>query len=55
MAKADVKMAFCLLPINPLCFNSLGFFFNGKTNNKNYRVSQKLTKTKKTKKLKLQS
>lgn len=28
MAKADIKLAFRLLPINPACFNSLGFFFN---------------------------
>lgn len=27
MAKANVKSAFRLLPINPGCFNSLGFFF----------------------------
>lgn len=30
MAKADIKSAFRLLPINPECFNSLGFFFDKK-------------------------
>lgn len=28
LAKADVQSAFCLLPINPLSFNSLGFSFD---------------------------
>lgn len=28
LAKADIKSAFCLLPIHPSAFNSLGFYFN---------------------------
>lgn len=27
LAKADIKLAFRLLPISPLAFNSLGFYF----------------------------
>lgn len=29
LAKADIKSAFRLLPIDPVVFNSLGFYFDG--------------------------
>lgn len=29
LSKADVKSAFCLLPIHPSAFNTLEFYFEG--------------------------